>query len=305
MSSRDPQVAAIARDLDLASAQFAAALRRAATLAGDMIASVMADLAQTQAMARGMREAMEAAKAEARPLKVQAPVSGRDAWVWTPARDALVRRTWATHTDAAIRIAVNQLPAESNVATPKGVNIRAHRLGCRRRRGAKLDDTPPAILPSEAEAAVPAQAAPDPAGNDPLIPPAVPGPDVAPPAPHIAAPEPHIPPTPEPHVPASEVVAGPVLLARNLPVADPPPRPKITPDQLAAIRAKSSRASGAGQPADDSYIRAWAAERGLTQGISLDLAKINAKRADLGLPPFVRTDGVPPARRVQAPAAAG
>lgn len=325
MSSRDPLAEGIARDLDLASAQVAAALARFAAAMAESIASVLADLGQAQSIAKAMRRSLEAARVEGGALLQVKPANQErrpELLIWTPERCDLLRRCWTTHTAAAIRASLNKLPGAAPIKTDKAIRIHANRLGCRRSRFPQLLDTPPEIdgsvdavdgsvdvIDAPPEPSTPASSMSDTTLMSQDHPGSVEAPEphiavhIQAPLAHIQAPSAYIPP-PERQIVAPEPVAAPSPPASIVTRPAPVRRPPITPEMLAAIRAKPPGYCADGQRADDSFIRAWAEQRGLRQGISLDLGSINAKRAQLGLPPFIREAVVPPARPAESRAAA-
>lgn len=120
------------------------------------------------------------------------------------------------------------------------------------------------------------------------------------PAPAVPAPPP---PAPHPLVQAmADVVqVGPREYARRqaAPAPSPAPQSNYPKNSGSSVVAAAPRIAAIPPPtrpvpafrtdpivADDSYIRSWAAQRGMPQGGTIDLAAINEKAVALGLRPF-------------------
>lgn len=137
-------------------------------------------------------------------------------------------------------------------------------------------------------------------------------PEQLPARPAITAPAAIVKPCPEPPQvtasPPAQPVATPAIPAKVAAASIPPVAPqsnypKISGSSIAAQRrpvealARATLAPSTDPvAADETYIRSWAAERGIYSGRQLNIAQINARRRHLGLPPFVDPADRPRAR---------
>lgn len=243
----------------------------------------------------------------------------------TQARRAKLNTLWAVRPPlfrAEIAAELNAIKPGADL-TPNDVGVWASSMGLPRRDG--VGGVPTAPLPTAAvpppgpapveRPAGPASTTPKPSLESPRQSPAVPFrlgvqpvEALAEPASRAAAPVAPKPKAESPHSDAPRpITAGMVLRPVAAPFAPlpsfPAPAPKSNYPKISGSSPAAPQARPAPVPstdpvaADETYIRDWAAQRGILSGRKLDMAQINARRRRLGLAPFADPADSRPARQ--------
>ncbi len=273
---------------------------------------------------------LRAAAVEAERVSVDAPSPTVVASKRTPARLVALERLWAVKPPlprSTIATELSKIKPGADMS-PNDVGVWASALGLPRRDGVPGGATLPPLPSSVLPPAVPVQ---EPRVESPPVPSGTavqPVERTAEPESRAAAPMP-----PEPPVvpvatslPASGSMAAafaelfpsfsgafrpgvapaPAPSAPTVAASPKPNYPKISGSSIAAPR-RPVQAPARPMPAlpddpikaDETYIRSWAAQRGIPQGRQLDMLQINAKARSLGLRPFAD----PRARKLDRPGA--